>query len=195
MSDETKSAMPRGEGCLYGALAIIGIGLVTIGTLGEWVILALGALVGIGLVLLTLWGGFGIVMWAWRFVVTTRLDFEERRQNMAIQAAMARSQLLLEDKRSNLVYAQDGFMPIAYTDVSATNNARLLELAAQRIDTLRLPENVPNHFHYVANSDTEQTLNQGASIPGVTGNLGDLNFLTPGSQSGKFRLIEDGEDE
>lgn len=189
MNSETTA---RGEGCLYGALAVCVVGVLAVSALGEWVILALASLVALALLALVVWGTSAFTVWVYRTVAFTKLEIEQKRQSMAIQAAVTRQQLLLEDKRSHLVYAQDGFLPVAYNSVmDATNGPRLLDLAAQRIDTLRLPENVPNHLHIVTTSDTEQTLNQGANVPSVTGSLGDLSFLLPGGQSGKYQLIEE----
>ena len=158
----------------------------------DYVMMAIGSMVGAALFLGAAYMIFLMLISAWRYVSQSKIEFDAQRQTLAIQAAVTRQQLLLEDKRSHLVYAQDGFLPVAYNSVmDATNGPRLLDLAAQRIDTLRLPENVPNHLHIVTTSDTEQTLNQGASVPSVTGSLGDLSFLLPGGQSGKYQLIEE----
>lgn len=132
-----------------------------------------------------------LIGWIWRFIGNTRHDWADRRLNREILAAQTRSVLMLEDKRSNLVYASDGFLPVAYAQVmDGTNNSRLLELAAQRIETLKLPENVPNHLHVVTQSDTAQTLNAGANVPSATGALGDLSFLT-GNQPSRYRVLEE----
>lgn len=160
----------------------------------DYIMLAIGSMLGTALFLGAAYLIFLMLLSAWRYISQSKIEFDAQRQTLAIQAAVTRQQLLLADKSSALVYPQNGFMPVAYNSVmDGANNTRLLDLAAQRIDTLRLPENVPNHLHIVTHSDTEQTLNQGASVPGVTGALGGLDFLLPGSQSGKYRLLEEGD--
>lgn len=154
----------------------------------EYILAALAFFAALATLLATL----AVVVWAWRFIQRSLIEFDAQRQTLAIQAAMAKQQLLLTDKQSKLVYARDGFMPIAFDEVvNAQNHSRLLDLAAQRIETLRIPENVPNSVHIVTHTDTEQTLNQAANVPSVTGSLGDLSFLLPGGQSGKYRLVEE----
>lgn len=172
---------------------IVALVAALVAVLGEWVILAIGLFVAIGVIWFILWVSSGLIAWIWGKIGDKREDWADRRLSREILAATTRQQLLLEDKRSNLVYAQGGFLPIAYAQVmDGANNSKLLDLAAQRIETLRLPENVPNHLHVVTQSDTEQTLNAGANVPSVGGSLGDLSFLLPGSQGAKYKILEEG---
>lgn len=176
-------------------VAVSALIMFLVSVLGEWVILAIGLFVAVAFGWFIVWMFSGWMTWLWAKVGDKREDWADRRLNREILAATTRSQLLLEDKRSNLVYAADGFLPVAYAQVmDGTNNSRLLDLAAQRIETLKLPENVPSHLHVVTQSDTEQTLNQGANVPSVTGGLGDLSFLLPGSQGAKYKVIETAKD-
>lgn len=171
------------------AVAVLIMFLVSV--LGEWVILALALFAAVGFGWFIVWLFSGWLTWLWGKVGDKREDWADRRLNREILAASTRQQLLLADKSSNLVYAQDGFLPVAYAQVmDGTNNSRLFDLAAQRIETLKLPENVPSHLHVVTQSDTEQTLNAGANVPTVTGGLGDLSFLLPGSAGQKYKVID-----
>jgi len=177
------------------ALIVVAAGLVAfvavlVMLLGEWIILAIGIVVALGISALVVWIVTAFTTWLWGLIGDKREDWADRRLNREVIAAQTRSQLLLEDKRSHLVYAQDGFMPVSYSKIlDGASYEQLLELAAKRIETLKPPENVPSTFHY--HSDTEQTLNQGANVPSVTGQLGDLSLLSPGSHGGKLRLIEE----
>lgn len=139
----------RGEGCLYGALAVCVVGVLAVSALGEWLILALGALVAIALVSFVVWGGSAFYMWIWRQVALTRVEIEGKRQDIAIRAAQARSQLMIEDKRAQLVYALDGALPVSHNAViSGEYDRHLLELSARRIETLAPVANVPHSLTY-----------------------------------------------
>lgn len=195
MKDEQANSTSAFETFLYALIGVVVVIVALIAALvavlGEWVILALASFVVIGIAWFFVWVTSGFWIWLWSTVGDKREDWADRRLNREIMAATTRSTLMLEDKRSNLVYAQNGFLPVAYTQVmDGTNNTRLLDLAAQRIETLKLPENVPNHLHVVTQSDTDQTLNAGANTPSVDGNLGDLSFLLPAGQSAKYRVLE-----
>jgi hypothetical protein len=176
---------------LIGVVVFIGaLIMFLVSVLGEWVILAIGAVAAIGIAALIFWIVTAFATWLWSWTGDKREDWADRRLQREVLAASTRTQLLLAEKSSALVYAQDGFLPVAYASVmDGSNNTRLLDLADKRIDTLRLPENVPNHLHIVTQSDTEQTLNQGANVPSVGGALGDLSFLLPG-QSAKYKVLE-----
>lgn len=195
MNEQKQPTTSSFELFIYALIAVIG-GLaafvaVLVAVLGEWIILAIGAVVAIGISALVVWIVTAFATWLWGLIGDKREDWADRRLNREVLAATTRSQLLLEDKRSHLVYAQEGFLPVAYDAVmDATHTGKLLDLADKRIETLRLPENVPSHLHIVTNSDTEQTLNQGANVPSVTGNLGDLSFLLPGSQAARYKVID-----
>lgn len=185
MSEQTSN---RAEIIIFAVIVAVVALAMAVSAFGEEIGLAI-MLIGVAL---AGWLLFSLAMWVWGKVGDKREDWADRRLNREILAASTRQQLLLAEKSSALVYAQDGFLPVAYSQiVDGTNNGRLLELAAQRIETLRLPENVPSHLHVVTNSDTEQTLNAGASGPNVTGGLGDLNFLLPG-QAEKYKVLEEG---
>lgn len=177
---------------LIGVVVFIGaLIMFLVSVLGEWVILAIGLFVAIGIGWFVVWAMSGWLTWLWAKIGDKREDWADRRLNREVLAATTRTQLLLAEKSSALVYAQDGFLPVAYASVMEQgNNGRLLELADKRIDTLRLPENVPNHLHIVTQSDTEQTLNNGANVPSVGGALGDLSFLLPGTQATKYKVLD-----
>lgn len=161
------------DGCLYGFLAVVAIGLLAIGTLGEWVILALGALVAIALVALVVWGGMAVYMWTWRQVALTRVEIESKRQNLAIQAAQARSQLMIDDRRAQLVYALDGALPVSHNAViSGEYDRHLLELSARRIETLAPVANVPHSLTYAPHISQRGEV---AALPEVMANT----FVAP----------------
>lgn len=184
------------EGCLYVLVGIGALIAVSVAMLGEWLILAFAVIVSLGILALSIWGMTAFFTWLWRKIALTRLEIDQKKQDMVIQAVTVRHALAIEEKRTNLVYAMDGFLPVSYDQVlNSANNGRLLDLASQRIDTLKLPENVPNHYHVVTNTETDQTLNQGANVPSITGNMGALDFLLPGSSEGKYRLIEDSDND
>ena len=194
--NEQTNATSAFESFLYALIGvvvvIVALVAILVSVLGEWVILAIGLFVAIGVIWFVVWVSSGLIAWIWGKVGDKREDWADRRLQREILAATTRQQLLLADKSSNLVYAQDGFLPVAYAQVmDGTNNSKLLDLAAQRMETLRLPENVPNHLHVVTQSDTEQTLNAGANVPSVGGSLGDLSFLLPGSHGTKYKVLEE----
>ena len=193
--NEQTSATSAFETFLYALIGVIVAVSVLImflvSVLGEWVILLLAALALAGFGWFIVWLFSGWLTWLWGKIGDKREDWADRRLNREVLAATTRTQLLLAEKSSALVYAQDGFLPVAYASVMEQgNNGRLLELADKRIDTLRLPENVPNHLHIVTQSDTEQTLNNGANVPSVGGALGDLSFLLPGTQATKYKVLD-----
>ena len=195
MNEQKQPTTSSFELFIYALIAVIG-GLaafvaVLVAVLGEWIILAIGAVAAIGIAALIFWIVTAFATWLWSWTGDKREDWADRRLQREVLAASTRTQLLLAEKSSALVYAQDGFLPVAYASVmDGSNNGRLLELADKRIDTLRLPENVPNHLHIVTQSDTEQTLNNGANVPSVGGALGDLSFLLPGTQATKYKVLD-----
>lgn len=138
---------------IYALLAVIG-GLVAfvavlVALLGEWVILAIGAVVAIGITALVVWIVTAFVTWLWSWVGDKRQDWADRSQNRALQAATARHQFLLEDKRAQLAYPVDGFLPVAHDAIIGGDyNVHLLELSARRIDTLAPVANVPHSLTY-----------------------------------------------
>ena len=192
--NEQKPVTSAFETFLYTLIGVVMVIVAIIATmvavLGEWIILAIAAVVALGISALVIWIVTAFITWLWSWMGDKRQDWADRRLQREVLAASTRTQLLLAEKSSALVYAQDGFLPVAYASVmDGSNNGSLLELAAKRIETLKLPENVPNHLHIVTQSDTEQTLNQGANVPSVGGALGDLSFLLPG-QSAKYKVLE-----
>lgn len=194
--EEQKQTTSYWEGCLYVLVGIGALSAFCVAVLGEWLILAFAVIVGLGILSLFIWGMTAFFTWLWRKIALTRLEIDQKKQDLVIQAVTVRHALAIEEKRTNLVYAMDGFLPVNYDEVmNSSNNGRLLDLAAQRIDTLKIPENVPNHYHVVTNTETDQTLNQGANVPSITGNMGALDFLLPGISEGKYRLIEDSDNE
>lgn len=163
----------------------------------DYIMMAVGSMVAVVVFAGMAYAAFWAVFNAWAVVKQAKLNFESQNQNLAIQAASVKTQLMIADKQSNLVYANNGFMPVSHAQIMDNQNTnRLLDLAAKRIDTLKLPENVPHHLHVVTTSDTEQTLNQGAAgQPMITGDLGSIDFLLPSNKNTKYKLIEGGADE
>ena len=95
MSEQTTSN--KAEIFLFIFLAMILIVVL----FGEYILLGLLA---IGLVI-TLWGSVSLLLWLWRFIGNTRHDWADRNQNRALQAATVQTQLFLECKKAELVYA------------------------------------------------------------------------------------------
>ncbi len=115
----------------------------------DYVMMAIGSMVGVALFLGAAYLIFLMLISAWRYVSQSRIEFDAQRQTLAIQAAMVKQQLLLVDKRSEVLYPIDGFMPIAHAAVvSGSNNMHLLELNARRIETLAPVANVPHSLTY-----------------------------------------------
>ena len=160
MSNETTTTTTGKWEAVAVALVVAGV---VAALFGEYILIAGVVIIGAGVVGAALWGGVGLVAWAWRFVGDTRLGWDERRQNMAIQAAKTKQMLMLADKQSEVLYPVDGFMPIAHNAViDGSHNMHLLELNARRIETLAPVANVPHSMTYAPHISQKH---EGVALP------------------------------
>lgn len=166
--NEQTNATSSFETFLYALIAVIA-GIVAfiavlVSLLGEWVILAIGAVVAIGIAALVIWIVTAFMTWLWSWMGDKKQDWADREQNRALQAATARHTFLLEDKRSQLAYPVDGFLPVAHDAITGGEyNRHLLELSARRIETLQPAPNVPHTLTY--SPHVSQKSESGAEIP------------------------------
>ena len=152
------------EKILYVGIAIVAF----IMLFGESIAAGISAVVLFVGAVFALGGSITMVLWVWQFVGHTAIDLDERKQNMSIQAATVRNQLFLETKRSDLVYAADGFMPVSHTTViSGKYDAPLLELNAHRIDAQRPVANVPHTMTFAPHYSSKGGEIHGAEIPEI----------------------------
>ena len=166
--NETKTS--SFETFLYALIAIIA-GIVAfiavlVSLLGEWVILAIGAVVAIGIAALIIWIVTAFVTWLWSWMGDKKQDWADREQNRALQAATARHTFLLEDKRAQLAYPVDGFLPVAHDAITGGDyNRHLLELSARRIDTMAPVANVPHSLTYSPHISQKGELSELPEMP------------------------------
>lgn len=152
------------EKILYVGIAIVAF----IMLFGESIAAGISAVVLFVGAVFALGGSITMVLWVWQFVGHTAIDLDERKQNMSIQAATVRNQLFLETKRSDLVYAADGFMPVSHTTViSGKYDAPLLELNAHRIDAQRPVANVPHTMTFAPHYSAKGGEIHSAEIPEI----------------------------
>ncbi len=134
----------------FMAILLILIGILMI-AFSDFIMTGIRAMFVISATMGFIFGG----AWLWKFINSTSLDFAERRLEMQIKTVTVKQSLRLEDKRSDLVAIENGFMPVAFNAiVDGRYDTAALQLNAARIEGLAPVANVPHTMtfapHYSA---------------------------------------------